>query len=125
MKTKTFSIVVGAFMALTGTATACYYYAWPPCPQSYSLSVCPDGSGWSVSHCDSTGGSFAAAQVTGGPHDSRYCGTKLVTSNCRYLCFYNLNGEEYVCGTLTNSVQRSAPDPQTGVCPDNCPGQGS
>lgn len=124
MKTKTFGIVLGAFMALTASATTCYYYAWPLCPNFFMV-YCPNGNGQQVIYCDNLQDHFESFLTSGGPHDSRYCGTTLVASPCRYTCFYYTDNEYINCGSVTNSLSAEAPDTRTGFCPDKCPGSGS
>jgi hypothetical protein len=121
MRKKMLNAILVAFVGLTAAATTCYYNAWPACPASPTPQIadCPDGSGNVVYNCESEGDSEQAATTSGAPNDSKYCGTKLWGSSCRYQCYWG-GWDRYSCGELTQWHTNSIPDTSTGICPDHC-----
>ncbi len=87
---KRLAYSVALFAAVTTVMAVCYRPDKEPCPGT-GISMCPDGSGHAVSHCDA-----ANQKETNSTASSGAWGTTNFTGSCRYACYYiytNTSGE--------------------------------
>jgi hypothetical protein len=113
LKQKRMTVVIAtAIITLISTA-ACYWPYAPDCPGLPANTWCPDGA-IEIATCQ-TDNKLQINQMSGS--GSGFSGLLPTNSICRYTCHYvDGNGKQVGCGSITNTLSGSIPDPNSPPC---------